>query len=127
MDILTLLLVILLFIVAILLVLIVLVQDDQGDAMGGLFGGSSSSAFGSRSGNILTRTTSILGTLFVAIVLGMVFLFNSPVTEITSDVEINAPTPREEQQESSEDENSLPLPDADSEVGSTESNEESNN
>jgi preprotein translocase subunit SecG len=73
MDILTLLLVILLFIIAILLILIVLVQDDQGDAMGGLFGGSSSSAFGSRSGNILTRTTSILGTLFVAIILGMVF------------------------------------------------------
>jgi preprotein translocase subunit SecG len=77
MDILTLLLVILLFIIAILLILIVLVQDDQGDAMGGLFGGSSSSAFGSRSGNILTRTTSILGTLFVAIILGMVFIFNS--------------------------------------------------
>jgi preprotein translocase subunit SecG len=56
---------------------------------GALFGGSSSSAFGSRSGNILTRTTSILGTLFVAIILGMVFIFNSPETIVESDIDFN--------------------------------------
>jgi protein translocase SecG subunit len=116
MDILTLLLVILLFIVAILLILIVLVQDDQGDAMGGLFGGSSSSAFGSRSGNILTRTTSILGTLFVAIVLGMVFLFNSPETTVESDINF---TPELENVETPEE-----APAVDTEISTPETGDE---
>ena len=40
---------------AVLLVLVVLVQDDQGEGIGGIFGGGSNTAFGSRSGNVLTR------------------------------------------------------------------------
>ncbi|MDR0410550.1 MAG: preprotein translocase subunit SecG [Treponema sp.] len=58
-------------ITAVLLVLLVLVQDEEGDSLGGIFAGGSSSAFGSRSGNILTRTTSILGTLFLVLSLGL--------------------------------------------------------
>jgi preprotein translocase subunit SecG len=58
-------------IVAILLVLLVLVQDEEGDSLGGIFAGGSSSALGSRSGNILTRATSILGALFLILSLGL--------------------------------------------------------
>jgi preprotein translocase subunit SecG len=61
-------------IVAILLVLLVLVQDEEGDSLGGIFAGGSSSAFGSRSGNVLTRTTTVLGTLFLIISLGLALL-----------------------------------------------------
>jgi protein translocase SecG subunit len=52
---------------AILLVLIVLVQDDQGEGLGGIFGGGSSTAFGSRSGNILTKVTSVIAAIFFII------------------------------------------------------------
>ena len=51
-------------IVCILVVCLVLVQSEEGAGLGGLFGGASSTAFGSRSGNVLTRTTYILVTLF---------------------------------------------------------------
>jgi preprotein translocase subunit SecG len=52
-------------IAALLMILVIMLQDDQGEGIGGLFGGGSSSAFGSRSGNILTRFTSILGAIFI--------------------------------------------------------------
>jgi len=65
-------------IVAILLVLLVLVQNDEGSGLGGAFGGSSSSAFGSRSGNVLTKTTTVLGSLFLIISLGLALMNRTP-------------------------------------------------
>jgi preprotein translocase subunit SecG len=61
-------------IVAVLLVLIVLVQNEEGDSLGGIFAGGSSSAFGSRSGNVLTKTTSILGALFLLSSFGLAMI-----------------------------------------------------
>ena len=55
---------------AILLIIIVMLQDDQGDGLGGIFGGGSNASFGARSGNILTKTTSILGAIFILSSLG---------------------------------------------------------
>ena len=66
-------------IVAILLILFVLIQDEEGDGLGGIFAGGSGSAFGSRSGNVLTKTTSILGALFLVISIGLALLHRSPV------------------------------------------------
>jgi preprotein translocase subunit SecG len=65
-------------IVAILLILLVLVQNEEGDSLGGIFAGGSSSAFGSRSGNVLTRTTTVLGSLFLIISLGLALLNRTP-------------------------------------------------
>ena len=65
-------------IIAILLILLVLVQNEEGSGLGGLFAGGSGSAFGSRSGNFLTKTTTILGTLFLIISLGMALMNRSP-------------------------------------------------
>ena len=65
-------------IVAILLVLLVLAQNEEGDSLGGIFAGGSGSAFGSRSGNVLTRATTILGTLFLVISLGLALINRSP-------------------------------------------------
>ena len=66
-------------IVAILLVLLVLIQNEEGEGLGGIFGGGSSTAFGSRSGNVLTKATTILGTLFLVISLGLAIMHRSPI------------------------------------------------
>jgi preprotein translocase subunit SecG len=65
-------------IAAILLILLVLVQNEEGDSIGGIFAGNSSSAFGSRSGNVLTRATSILGAVFLALSLGLALINRTP-------------------------------------------------
>ena len=65
-------------IVAILLILLVLVQNEEGDSLGGIFAGGSGSAFGSRSGNVLTRITTVLGAMFLIFSLGLALLNRSP-------------------------------------------------
>jgi preprotein translocase subunit SecG len=65
-------------IAAILLVLLVLIQNEDGDSLGGIFAGGSSSAFGSRSGNVLTRATSILGGIFLVLSLGLALINRTP-------------------------------------------------
>ena len=65
-------------IVAILLILLVLAQNEEGDSLGGIFAGGSGSAFGSRTGNFLTRATSILGALFLVISFALALLNRSP-------------------------------------------------
>ena len=49
-----------------LLVLLVLVQDDESNGMGGMIGGGSA-AFGSRSANVVTKTTGVLVAVFFAL------------------------------------------------------------
>ena len=65
-------------IVAVLLILLVLVQNEEGDSLGGIFAGGSGSAFGSRSGNVLSRATSVLGALFLIVSLGLALLNRTP-------------------------------------------------
>jgi preprotein translocase subunit SecG len=65
-------------IVAVLLILLVLAQNEEGDSLGGIFAGGSGSAFGSRSGNVLTRATTVLGALFLVISLGLALINRSP-------------------------------------------------
>lgn len=69
-------------IVSILLILIVLIQNEEGDSLGGIFAGGSGSAFGSRSGNVLTRTTSILGALFLVISLSLALINRNPSSTV---------------------------------------------
>ena len=62
---------VLFFIISVLLMLIVLLQPGSSGGMGFL-GGGSQSAFGTKTGNVMTRFTTILASLFliVSFVLG---------------------------------------------------------
>jgi preprotein translocase subunit SecG len=71
-------LLVLMVISAVLLVLVILVQDDQGEGIGGIFGGGSNTAFGSRSGNVLTRFTAVVAAIFLFTVFGMAWLARTP-------------------------------------------------
>ncbi|MBQ6905176.1 MAG: preprotein translocase subunit SecG, partial [Spirochaetia bacterium] len=71
MGILSIILLVLFVIASLLLILLVLVQDEQGEGLGGIFGGASNTPFGSRSGNVLTRFTSILAAFFLILSLGL--------------------------------------------------------
>ncbi len=74
MGILSILLLVIFVISCLLLILMVLIQDEQGEGMGGLFGGGSSTPFGSRSGNVLTRFTSILAAVFLLTSFGLAWV-----------------------------------------------------
>jgi preprotein translocase subunit SecG len=66
------------FVIAcVLVVLLVLVQDEQGEGLGGLFAGSSAS-FGPRKGNVLTRFTGILGTVFLVGAFAVAWMNRTP-------------------------------------------------
>lgn len=64
-------LLVLLIISALLLILVVLVQDEQGEGVAGFFSGASTTAFGSRTGNVLTRFTTVLAVVFLGCCLGL--------------------------------------------------------
>jgi preprotein translocase subunit SecG len=78
MGILSIVLLVFFVIVAVLLVLMVLLQTEEGDSLGGIFAGGGGSAFGSRAGNVLTRATTVLGSLFLIISLGLALLNRTP-------------------------------------------------
>jgi preprotein translocase subunit SecG len=63
-----------------MLIGIVLIQDEQGEGLGGLFGGGSSTPFGSRSGNVLTKATSVLGAVFLCGAFALAWVNKTPET-----------------------------------------------
>jgi preprotein translocase subunit SecG len=52
---------------AVLLVILILLQDEQSEGLGGIFGGGASNQVGNRKGNILTKTTTVLGAIFIVV------------------------------------------------------------
>lgn len=69
-------------IICVLLVCIVLLQNEEGEGLGGLFGGGGSQAFGSRSANVLTKTTYVLVVLFFLSSFGLAYLNKTPAAKL---------------------------------------------
>ena len=63
---------------ALLLMTVVLIQDDQGGGIGGMFGGGSGSPFGARTGNVLTRLTSVLAVIFLVSAFSLAWMNRTP-------------------------------------------------
>ena len=80
MDFLAVMLLVFFVLIAFLLVGMVLIQDEQRDGLAGMFDGGSQSTFGSRAGNVLTRTTTVLGALFIIMALGLAVKFRTADT-----------------------------------------------
>jgi preprotein translocase subunit SecG len=59
---------------AVLLVIIILMQDEQSEGLGGIFGGGASNQVGNRKGNILTKTTTFLGIIFIVVAFAVAWL-----------------------------------------------------
>lgn len=63
---------------SLLLIGLVLIQEDQGGGLGGIFGGGGGASMASRSGNILTKTTSIVGAVFLATAFALAWINKTP-------------------------------------------------
>lgn len=82
MVILSIVLIVVFVLVALLLSFLVLIQDEQGDSIGGLFGGgSSASPFGASSNSVLVRITAVAGTVFMALSLCVAFFVKTPAAD----------------------------------------------
>jgi len=68
-------------ITSLLLIALVLLQDEGGEGLGGIFGGGGGAGpVGNRSGNILTKSTSVLGAIFLVTAFALAWLNRSPDT-----------------------------------------------
>ena len=66
---------------AAVLVVVILLQDEEGEGFGGLFGGASSTPFGSRSGNVLTKFTSVVAAVFLFGTFALAWVNRTPDSE----------------------------------------------
>ncbi|EEC20875.1 putative protein-export membrane protein SecG [Borreliella afzelii ACA-1] len=61
-------------IVSIFIILLVLIQDEQGDGIGGVFGGGSSSIFGAKSSSVAVKITGFFIAFFFIFVVLLSFM-----------------------------------------------------
>ena len=82
MGILGIILLVLFCIIALLLIFLVAVQDENSVGLGGIFGGSSDSAFGSNTSSFITKATTILAIVFMVLSLVVAIVNKSSDAEI---------------------------------------------
>ncbi len=74
-------LLVLFIIVCSLMILLVIIQDANSEGLGGIFGGSSDTTFGSNSGNILTKITYVVGALFLVLAFSLAYINRTPESD----------------------------------------------
>jgi preprotein translocase subunit SecG len=78
------LLLVLFIVVCLLLIFLVIVQDEDSNSLGGVFAGGSSSAFGSRSSNVVIKITYVLTALFFVTAFSMALINKSSTGNMES-------------------------------------------
>ena len=91
MGILSIFLLIIFVIVSLLLVFMVVIQNEATDGLGGIFAGSSNTAFGSRSSNVMQRFTYVLGALFFVCAFSLALLDKGSTGNVEAAALKNAP------------------------------------
>ena len=86
MTILGIILLVLFCIVALLLIFLVTVQDENSVGLGGIFGGSSDSAFGSSTPAFLVKATTVLAIVFMVLSLVVAIVNKSTDAEIAAEI-----------------------------------------
>lgn len=61
-------------IVSLFIILLILIQDEQGDGIGGVFGGGSSSIFGAKSSSVAVKITGFFIAFFFIFVVLLSFM-----------------------------------------------------
>ena len=82
MGVLGIILLVLFVIVALILIFLVVIQNENAQGLGGIFGGSSDTTFGARSGNILTKITYTVGGAFLVLSFLLAFINRTPESDI---------------------------------------------
>lgn len=73
-------------IICVLLVVVILLQSDKSAGMGILGGGSSQSAFGSSTADVITKITSVMVALFMLGSLGLAILESKRVGDMEKEL-----------------------------------------
>ncbi len=73
-------------IVCLLLIGIVLLQKGRGGGLGAAFGGAGSSAFGTKTGDVMTWVTIVLVGLFLLLAMGTVVAMRTAPDEVTTPI-----------------------------------------
>jgi preprotein translocase subunit SecG len=93
MDSLDILVAVLFIVVCVMLVIVILLQKGRGGGLGAAFGGSSSSAFGTRIGDVFTWITIVLTALFLLLAISSRLMFkpDAPTPVVTASPPPNSP------------------------------------
>lgn len=83
-------LIIIYVLVCVALIVIVLLQSGKGEGLAGVFGagGGSQTLFGARTGDVLTKSTTVLAILFMLLSLGLAFLSGHQGKTISQEAEL---------------------------------------
>jgi len=86
---------ILLFFVALILILLVLIQKGRGGGLSSAFGGGGggSTAFGAKTGDVLTWATSIVFGVFMLLAIGLNLVANYRQAQLTGPTVASSPAP----------------------------------
>ncbi len=90
MTILGIILLVLFCIISLLLIFLVAVQDENSVGLGGIFGGSSDSAFGSNTSSFLSKATTTLLVIFMALSLVVAIVNKSSDAEVEAAIRAEA-------------------------------------
>ncbi len=90
MAVLSIILLVLFVLVSLFLIFIVSIQSEDNSGLGGIFGGSSDSAFGGRSNRVMNKITAYTVAAFVILAIAVAFVNKSSDSSVLSSLKESA-------------------------------------